>query len=154
MYNLHTRLLSTCKENPKQFWKLIPKAKVQHQQNSTIAPIQFLSHFTKLNEADKLTTPQAADSTSTLISNYVAELDDDIMDDEIVQAVKIIKLNRAPGIDGLTLEVYKELDPLFISILRTLFNIRISTSGQLFNSVIVHVQGSLYNNNNNKQQRA
>ena len=116
MYKLHTRLLSTCKENPKQFWKLIPKAKVQHQQNSTIDPKQFLSHFPKLNEADKLTTPQATDSTSTL-GNYVAELDD-----EIVRAVKTMKLNRAPGIDGLTLEVYKELDPLFISILRTLFN--------------------------------
>ena len=113
MYKLHTRLLSTCKENPKQFWKLIPKAKVQHQQNSTIAPKQFLSHFTKLNEADKLTTPQAADSTSTL-GNYVAELDDDIMDDEIVRAVKTMKLNRAPGIDGLTLEVYKELESLYL----------------------------------------
>ena len=32
-----------------------------------------------------------------------------------------MKLNRAPGIDGLTLEAYKELGPLFISIFRTLF---------------------------------
>ena len=52
----------------------------------------------------------------------MAELNDDIMDDEIVRVIKTMKLNRAPGIDGLTLEVYKELDPLFISILRTLFN--------------------------------
>ena len=121
MYKLHTKLLSTRKKPQKQFWKLIQKAKVQHKQNSTITPKQFLSHFAKLNETDKLTTPQATDGTSTF-GNYVAELDDNITDDEIVRAIKTMKLNRAPGIDGLTLEVYKELDPLFISILRTLFN--------------------------------
>ena len=38
MYKLHTKLLSTRKENPKQFWKLIQKAKVQHKQKQHYNP--------------------------------------------------------------------------------------------------------------------
>jgi hypothetical protein len=40
----------------------------------------------------------------------VPELDSEICDDEVMQAIARLKSNRAPGIDGLPAEVYKSLN--------------------------------------------
>ena len=74
-----------------------------------------------MNEADRLGEPAAV---SKSLSCYVPELDDDIKfnDEEVIRTIKKMKSNKAPGIDGLSAEVYKALNSQFISILTTLFN--------------------------------
>ena len=56
-----------------------------------------------MNEADRLGEPAAVSKSP---SYYVPELDDDI-NEEVIRA---IKSNKAPGIDGLSAEVYKALN--------------------------------------------
>ena len=52
----------------------------------------------------------------------VPELDSEICNDEVMQAIARLKSNRAPGIDGLPAEVYKSLNSDFISVFTLLFN--------------------------------
>ena len=54
--------------------------------------------------------------------SYVSELDDEITDDEVTQAILGMKANRTPGIDGIPAEVYKVFNSNFMSLLTTLFN--------------------------------
>ena len=60
-----------------------------------------------MNEADRLGEPAAVSKSP---SCYVPELDDDINDEEVIRATKKMKSNKAPGIDGLSAEVYKALN--------------------------------------------
>ena len=57
-----------------------------------------------------------------LILSSTPELDSEICDDEVMQAIARPKSNRAPGIDGLPAEVYKSLNSDFISVFTLLFN--------------------------------
>ena len=52
---------------------------------------------------------------------YVSELDDPIAHDEVLQAIARLKSKRAPGTDGIPVEVYMALSGYFTSLLTDLF---------------------------------
>ena len=55
-----------------------------------------------MNEAERLGEPAAVSKSP---SCYVPELDDDINDEKVIRAIKKMKSNKAPGIDGLSAEI-------------------------------------------------
>ena len=106
----HQLLMNTQKNNPRDFWKYISKAKVQRPSKQVLTPQRL---FKSLNEEECYGSTLFA---GTPLS-YVPELDNEITDDEVTQAILGMKANKVPGIDGIPAEVYKLLDNSFISLL-------------------------------------
>ena len=109
--HLHNRLLNMCKKHPRQFWRIVrPKKDIPLDVNPQI----LLEHFVAQNNMSTINYNGLAIILSSTLN--VPELDSEICDDEVMQAIACLKSNRAPGIDGLP------ANSDFISVFILLFN--------------------------------
>jgi Reverse transcriptase (RNA-dependent DNA polymerase)/Endonuclease-reverse transcriptase len=115
----HDNLLSsiTCANNPTDFWDAINKFRQKkHMTSNDIPKIVWRSHFTNLFSNKDTRDPFMGQGSDN------SPLDIPITRDEIITAIKKSGCRKAPGLDGLPNEVFKNLPANEIDNLLTLFN--------------------------------
>ena len=116
------------KKKPKQFWKSIKKKYKQNQPQHPNDPVNinaFFEHFKEVYGGQHM--PQ--DEQSDVGSTSDPDLDLEISDAEIQEAILSQKNNKSSGIDNLTAELFKTSCDLILPFLSKLFN-RLFTNGE------------------------
>ena len=109
------------KKKPKQFWKSIKKKYKQNQPQHPDDPVNinaFFEHFKEVYGGQHM--PQ--DEQSDVGSTSDPDLDLEISDAEIREAILSQKNNKSSGIDNLTAESFKTSCDLILPFLSKLFN--------------------------------
>ena len=110
-------LVGSHNKDPKQFWKLVSGTKDRNT-FPVIDPNLFFNYFSILNKsANADRSPSSYQATA-----YIPLLDDDITLEETRQAIIKSKANKAPGIDGISINVLKAMNGPFLICLTALFN--------------------------------
>jgi exonuclease III len=112
--------------SPQEYWKLLKKLQQETENPAEqITAEQWQAHFSKLNtrptEHNK-NTPQQVD-TDFAIYMTNAEINKHIEENEITQAIKTLKNNKATGLDGISNEMLKYGQHTFTKPLASLFNL-------------------------------
>ena len=119
---LHSKLLVTNSKRPHELWNLINKLNPVPKKITSVSSTLLFIHFKSLNEQEDVLTSIPTNIISNQIHMYVEELDTDIINEEVRVAIKNMKTKKAPGQDGLTVEVYKSFNNELINLLTKLFN--------------------------------
>ena len=115
--------------NKNKFWKLLNSFKNNKDGESSILPdsLDLYNHFKNLHEVDadvadefNITSNIAPNQKSSKQS--IEKLNKSIEDDEIMGALKYLKLKKSPGKDGLLAEMIHLTAHKFLSIYKNLFN--------------------------------
>ena len=126
IYNKLERLESV---NPKEYWELFEQLKLEGSGKSVKCPIdddEWIRHYTKLlgpkcyeqNDIEEIRTK--IDVMKNIPS--FSELDFEISLKEVNEACKMLKNNKAVGIDQVSNEMVKSALPLIAGILKKIFN--------------------------------
>ena len=121
--------LNECQnKNPKQFWKLFSELKGldEKYKNNPIPMKDWVEHFTALLNKSLKPNPELDNEISAYIklnrNSIFNELNFRINSEEIHNAVKSLKLNKAAGVDGIINEMFKAGISSLINPLMKLFN--------------------------------
>ena len=87
-------------KKPRELWRIINRTKSHGARNIPILPEKLFEHFRQLN-----TTQRALFSMKSFVS--VVELDEEIRSEEVILAIKNMKANKSPGMDGIPPGIYK-----------------------------------------------
>ena len=112
--------------NPKEFWKRVNvrRRKKQNHLPQSITTDQWLDHFMSLHQSKGNTYP-----TFQPVSNVMDDiLDARISTDELCAVLKQMKNGKAPGMDGIMIDIYKVLPQLYLNLLVHLWNKILETS--------------------------
>ena len=116
------------RKKPKQFWNSIKKKYKQNQPQHPDDPVNinaFFEHFKEVYGGQHM--PQ--DEQSDVDSTSDPDLDLEISDAEIREAILSQKNNKSSGIDNLTAELFKSSCDLILPFLSKLFNL-LFTNGE------------------------
>ena len=125
-------LCKKAKTQPKQFWKSIKdKFKKKSNQSETITANDLLNHFENVYGGNTNTRTQQQDQslideTETILN---PELDSEITNTELLNAIMHQKNNKSPGIDNLIVETLKISFDIISPFLLKLFN-RLFSNGE------------------------
>ena len=116
-------LSALCLKNPKEVWKRINLEK-QNELSHLIMGAQWFDHFRRLHQM-KVNDCQ--------IYNPILKVMDDVLDarisvDEVYDLIRQMKSGKAPGMDGMMVDIYKVLPPHYLDILVGLWNKILETS--------------------------
>ena len=116
---LHSQLLKTRLTNPREFWKIMTENGGKKAEDLPLSVNILAEHFFKLHSTESnisFTTP----------GDWIYDdlLDDDICEEEIKAAIRRLKPNTSPGLDGLPPTLFKLFhgNDTIITFLNTLFN--------------------------------
>ena len=117
------------KNNPKGYWALFDKSKTGETGSNNMDPItedEWVRHYSKLlgpKEIDKRRENIITSKLEPLKADpYFSELDYAIKFDEISQAIKSIKMNKAVGIDCSSGEMIRCSADVMLGVYQKLFN--------------------------------
>jgi len=123
------RLENLEKSNPKEYWNLFNKLKSEKksgQGGDNISETEWIKHYTKLlgpKEYDPLILARIEERIKVLRNEpYFSELDFRISDEEILQAIKSLKKDKAVGIDHISGEMIIASGNLLSQTYSKLFN--------------------------------
>ena len=125
-------LCKKAKTQPKQFWKSIKdKFKKKSNQSETLTANDLLNHFENVYGGNTNTRTQQQDQslideTETILN---PELDSEITNTELLNAIMHQKNNKSPGIDNLIVETLKISFDIISPFLLKLFN-RLFSNGE------------------------
>ena len=128
---LYNKLENLNEENPKEYWSLFEKLKDCQNDSNTreecpIDDKEWIDHYTKLfgpRQYDKDIVDRIHDEINELIdSNDDSFLNLPIRTDEIHEASKYLKNNKAVGLDQISNEMIKCAIPFILPALKRLFN--------------------------------
>ena len=129
---LYDKLESLSNDNPKEYWELFDKMKDCHKNSnsghneSPIKDEEWIDHYLKLLGPQKYDSEReraVRDETSRLIRQpYFSELDYEILTNEIWDAGKYLKNNKAAGLDGIRNEMIKFSLPYMADLYKKIFN--------------------------------
>lgn len=128
--DLYNRLENLSEENPKEYWTLFEKLKNCHNYNENeecpIDDKDWIKHYTKLfgpRQYDKDRIDEINREINELIElNDSSLLNVPISPEEINEASKYLKNNKAVGLDQISNEMIKCAIPFILSALKRLFN--------------------------------
>ena len=106
---------------PREFWKIISRATLEE---IPILIVDMTKYFQELNSCPQIQSNAYFNLPPDVQDEF---LDDDILEEEVYFAIKCLKRNEAPGIDGLIPEFFKLFNSVHISLTK-IFN-RIYESG-------------------------
>ena len=124
--DFHLQLLHLRTSQPREFWKVVSKAEVVQHKHIPIDMVVMATHFQKLNTQYQ-DPPHIYTTLPVLASDDF--LDEEIFEEEVSYAIKRLKRNKAPGLDGLPPELFKAFNNNLTSLLTRIFN-------EVFNSGI------------------
>lgn len=105
--------------NSKQLWMALKEYAGYHSPNIIEAPVnQIADHLGKEMRSEMEDRPTPPETTRT----EVEELDRDLSEEEIRQAMRDMKLNKAPGPDGITNECLRVETPNLVETIHGLFS--------------------------------
>ena len=110
---------------PREFWKIISRATLESYKEIPIPIVDMTKYFQELNSCPQIQSNAYFNLPPDVQDEF---LDDDILEEEVYFAIKGLKRNKAPGIDGLIPEFFKLFNSVHISSLTKIFN-RIYESG-------------------------
>ena len=110
---------------PREFWKIISRATLESYKEIPIPIVDMTKYFQELNNCPQIQSNAYFNLPPDVQDEF---LDDDILEEEVYFAIKCLKRNKAPGIDGLIPEFFKLFNSVHISSLTKIFN-RIYESG-------------------------
>ena len=117
--NFHKNLLTSHNQNPRDFWKTVNHLREKDKHIETgVNPKELLSHLQNLNmkRSNERNEPPNASRVC------VPHLDREISVAEVEEVLHKLKVNKAPGEDGIPPGVFKALDNTLIEMLAILFN--------------------------------
>ena len=115
--NFHKNLLTSHNQNPRDFWKTVNHLREKDKHIETgVNPKKLLSHLQNLNMKRSGNEPPNASRVC------VPHLDREISVAEVEEVLRKLKVNKAPGEDGIPPGVFKALDNTLIEMLAILFN--------------------------------
>lgn len=116
---LHTELKEFKSNNPREFWRLIDRLTNHSNKEEIPIPVEELGDYFKslLDDNTENTHTNPQDHTDT-----VPILDEPIDELEVRAALKGLKKNKAPGLDGLPPLVFKMFHSQLIRFTTALFN--------------------------------
>ena len=115
---LHSILLTAKYKNPKEFWALINRERRESKPRVYLDPDIFYFHFKSLHGIKE----PVGGLCQQQIGSYVPELDEVISFEEVCMAIKSMKPRKSPGVDGISIEVYKALPDHLVQLLTKIFN--------------------------------
>ena len=121
------RTINDSKNDPKMFWKTIKSVSKVAQTTNDITNDQWFQHFKTVFNPDGLQCSDDLvdnnDSTYVNGSNYdISDLEKEISESEVKDAIKALKNDKAAGPDRLCSEFYKCADTYVIHFLTSYFN--------------------------------
>ena len=126
---LYDKLESLSNDNPKEYWELFDKMKDCHNRANNDSPIndkEWIDHYLKLlgpQKYDPEREKAVRDETSRLVEQpYFSDLDYVISINEVWDAGKYLKNNKAAGLDGIRNEMIKCSLPFMADLYKKIFN--------------------------------
>ena len=129
---LYDRLENLSNDNPKEYWELFDRMKKCHKNDSQdrddcpIKDDEWIDHYLKLlgpQQYDSERVKAVRDETCRLIGQpFFSELDYSISMNEVLDAGKSLKNNKAAGLDSIRNEMIKCSLPYMANLLRKVFN--------------------------------
>ena len=119
-------LRSLSKNNTKGFWNTLHKFSNRKKENPSVDIDTFYEYFKNLNEGDENMECNDDDIDINVVCNnplYDEILNGEITELEIVEAIKGLKNNKAPGSNRILNEYLKNSPPILVSIYCKLFNL-------------------------------
>ena len=112
-----------CRNDARKFWSLLKSVNDTSEGLVPVPPVVFLDHFKSL--LNRISSGEILDSS--FLNNVVQrhdcpEVNRPITDQEIVSSIKSLNINKAPGPDGICLEMYKHTVNEILPVLFKLFN--------------------------------
>ena len=124
--NFHKNLLTSQNNNPRDFWKTVKDLRKKDKHTETdVNPKEMMSHFQNLNM--KRSSEQNEPPNAARVN--IPDLDREISVTEVEEVLNKLKVNKAPGEDGIPPGVFKALDNTLTEMLAALFN-NVMTSGE------------------------
>ena len=118
--NVAKKLRDLQTTNPKAYWSIINRICDSKQILSDISADTFLDHFKGLNQEQE---SDFLDISEEQVSHYNEELNREITEVEIRQAIKGLKNNKACADDAIRNEFIRASESVFMPIYTRLFNI-------------------------------
>ena len=127
--SIYNKLENLESVNPKEYWELFEQLKLDGNDKNTKCPInddEWINHYTKLlgpKNYEQFEIDEIRQKIEELkkIPNF-SELDFEISPKELEDACKMLKNNKAVGIDQISNEMIKSAMPMISEILRKIFN--------------------------------
>ena len=112
-----------CRNDARKFWSLLKSVNDTSEGSVPVPPVVFLDHFKSLlNPISSGEIPDFSFLNSVVQRHDCPELNRPITDQEIVSSIKSLNINKAPGPDGICLEMYKHTVNEILPFLFKLFN--------------------------------
>ena len=89
---------------PREFWKIISRATLESYKEIPIPIVDMTKYFQERNSCPQIQSNAYFNLPPVVQDEF---LDDDILEEEVYFAIKCLKRNKAPGIDGLIQEFFK-----------------------------------------------
>ena len=126
--NLLNELETLHEDNPKKYWQLINELQGKHHDDNknSVSSSDWLSHFNNLNEVKKKfhkRLNEIEEKVKQLEKNpCFNELDFMITESEIAEAIAHIKLNKSPGLDGVSNNMIRHCQFAMLPCFAKIFN--------------------------------
>ena len=135
--------------NPKKYWKTI---NTQNKKDEVQAPLEELYRYFKTSNEQATNIEETENDDFDLVNNEINdEINQPITENEILHAVRSLKTNKAPGLDGIVNEQIKSTISYMSPIYVKLFNI-IFDSGIMPNAWTVGNIKPIYKNKGDPQK--
>ena len=122
----HREIRSLKSRNPKEFWKIIQtECKLNSSGISSLIFTGFIDHFRELNSDPRFSGYNPQSNTSLVPENDVINHPFTLL--EIKAAIKLLKNNKACGVDNVINEFFKYCHNDCLGLIVALFNIVLST---------------------------
>ena len=122
------RLRNLRKNKPKEYWKIINSSKKEDTTSASLT--DFYDFFKNVNSQDDAEFAQENHSTNFNIDENMPnnnEINGNITENEILAATKLLKNNKASGLDNILNEHIKSTIHVMIPIYKKLFNLILDT---------------------------
>ena len=131
---------------PKKYWNIINKSEYTKDNCSHIDTYTFMNYFKNLNQVSG-TVP--CDPQTLICGSVNEDLHKPVLEEEVNEQLKKLKINKSPGIDQITNELLKHSAPHVIQIITKWFNIILS-SGIVRTSWTIGIIKPLYKGKGSK----